>query len=101
MKHIRNAAFAAAFLGLAAGPASAQATAPATPTPSTNLDGKPGTLSDKLSDTNGVIKPSGNVDPLLTHPVFRPSQLVRPREPNGAARETRSGTQLAAQDRSG
>lgn len=66
MRPMRNAAFAAALLGLAAGPASAQTAAPAAPAapaPKTDLDQKSGTLSDKLSDTNGVIKPTGNVDP--------------------------------------
>ena len=84
MTHIRNAAFAAAFLGLAAGTASAQTAAPANPAPSTNLDGKPGTLSDKLSDTNGVIKPSGNVDPDMhkatpqagSMPVIKPGTVA-------------------------
>ena len=69
MRPMRNAALSAAFLALAAGPASAQTATPAappgsaTPAPKTDLETKPGTLSDKLSDTNGVIKPTGNVDP--------------------------------------
>ena len=81
MGHLRNAAVAAAFLGLAAGPASAQTAAPA---PKTDLDTKPGTLSDKLSDTNGVIKPTGNVDPDMhkaapqagSMPVIKPGTVA-------------------------
>ena len=88
MRHLRNAAFAAAFLGLAAAPASAQTAAPA---PKTDLDAKPGTLSDKLSDTNGVIKPTGDVDPDMhkaapqtgTTPVLKPGQ-VPPQTGSGA-----------------
>jgi hypothetical protein len=84
MTRLRHAALAAAFLGFAAGPAWAQATAPATPAPATNLDSKPGTLSDKLSDTNGVIKPTGNVDPEMhkaapqagTMPVIKPGAVA-------------------------
>ncbi|WP_237476912.1 hypothetical protein [Lichenibacterium dinghuense] len=87
MRPMRNAAFAAAFLGLAAGPASAQTAAPAAPAtqaPRTDLDAKPGTLSDKLSDTNGVIKPTGNVDPDMhkaapqtgTMPVIKPGTVA-------------------------
>ena len=80
MGHLRDAAMAAAFLGLTACPASAQTAAPA---PKTDLDAKPGTLSDKLSDTNGVIKPTGNVDPDMhkappstgSMPVIKPGQV--------------------------
>lgn len=72
MRHLRNAAVAAAFLGLAAGPASAQTAAPA---PKTDLDSKPGTLSDKLSDTNGVIKPTGNVDPDMHKAAQQPGSM--------------------------
>lgn len=87
MTPTRNAALAAAFLALAAGPASAQTAAPAapaTPAPKTDLDTKSGTLSDKLSDTNGVIKPTGNVDPEMhkgapqtgTMPVIKPGEVA-------------------------
>ena len=87
MRHLRIAAIAAAFLGLAAGPAPAQK---ATPTPRTDLDSKPGTLSDKLSGTGGVIKPTGNVDPEMhkqapqtgTTPVIKPG-TVAPQSGNG------------------
>ncbi len=88
MRHLRIAAVAAALLGLAAGPAPAQT---ATPTPRTDLDSKPGTLSDKLSDTNGVIKPTGDVDPDMhkaapqagSMPVIKPGQ-VPPQSGSGA-----------------
>ncbi len=81
MRHLRIAAVAAALLGLAAGPASAQT---ATPAPKTDLDSKPGTLSDKLSDTNGVIKPTGDVDPDMhkaapqtgSMPVIKPGTVA-------------------------
>jgi hypothetical protein len=81
MRRTRNAALAAAFLGLAAGPASAQTAAPV---PKTDLSSKPSTLSDKLSDTDGVIKPTGNVDPDMhkaapqtgTMPVIKPGTLA-------------------------
>jgi hypothetical protein len=81
---------ASALLGLA-GAASAQSAAPPT-----NLDGKPGTLSDKLGDTNGVIRPEGNVDPAMhkatpptgTMPVIKPGQVP----PQDGAGEGKGGT---------
>ena len=68
---------AVALIGLV-GAASAQSA-----TPPTNLDGKPGTLSDKLGETNGVIRPKGDVDPAMhkatpptgTMPVIKPGQV--------------------------
>ena len=80
MQRFRHAALAATILGLAAGPVCAQT---ATPAPKTDLDAKPGTLSDKLSATGGVIKPTGNVDPDMhkaapqtgTMPVLKPGQV--------------------------
>ena len=72
--------FAVLALGLlgSVGAASAQSAMPPT-----NLDGKPGTLSDKLGDTGGVIRPKGDVDPAMhkatpptgTMPVIRPGQV--------------------------
>lgn len=81
MRHMRNAAIAAAFFGLAADPASAQTPPPA---PKTDLDTRPGTLSDKLSDTNGVIRPTGDVDPDMhksapqagSMPVIKPGTVT-------------------------
>lgn len=104
MNRVRTAV-TTALLCCAAGAAAAQSTAPAgetpaagsnatipekapattgnTAVPGTNLDTKPGTLSDKLSDTNGVIKPTGNVDPAMhvpapqtgTMPVIKPGAV--------------------------
>lgn len=59
------------------------ASAQSTETPKTNLDAQPGTLSDKLSQTGGVIKPTGNVDPEMhksapqtgSMPVVKPGQV--------------------------
>ena len=85
MRPLRDAALAAAslsaFLGLAAVPASAQT---AVPVPKTDLDTKPGTLSDRLGDTGGVIKPTGDVDPGMNKsapqsgsmPVIKPGQIA-------------------------
>jgi len=85
-----------ALLGLTAGAASAQSAAPAagsdttipekapaTSVPATTLDDKPGTLSEKLSDSNGVIQPKGDVDPAMhvpapqtgTTPVIKPGAM--------------------------
>lgn len=80
MKRVCTAA--AAFLALAAGPAFAQTATPAPP--STDLGSKPGTLSDKLSDTNGVVAPTQNVDPGIrkpapqtgTMPVIKPGAVA-------------------------
>ncbi len=86
----RSVALSAAILGLAAAlgsvPATAQTSAPtaapATPAPKTDLDAKPGTLSDKLSDTGGVIKPTGDVDPAMhkAAPQTGSMPLIRPGE---------------------
>ena len=81
MRHMRYAAVLAAFLGLAAGPASAQSAAPA---PKTDLGSKPGTLSDKLGSTGGVIAPTGDIDPEMhkavpqtgSMPVIKPGQIA-------------------------
>ncbi len=88
--------FTASLCCLAAGGASAQSAAPAagsdatipekapaTSVPATNLDDKPGTLSQKLSDTDGVIQPKDNVDPNMhvpapqtgTTPIIRPGTM--------------------------
>ncbi len=85
-----------ALLCLTAGAASAQSAAPAagpdttipekapaTSVPATTLDDKPGTLSEKLSNTNGVIQPKGDVDPAMhvpapqvgTTPVIKPGAM--------------------------
>lgn len=89
MRHVRNAALAASLalspsLTFAAGTASAQTAAPAATAPKTDLDTKSGTLSDKLSDTNGVIRPTGDVDPAMhkgapqsgSMPVIRPGEVA-------------------------
>ena len=79
----------AAFLGLGAGLAAAQTAAPApgaTPqktAPATDLDAKPGTTSDKLRATGGVVRPRGDVDPGMQKPapqtgetpVLKPGQV--------------------------
>lgn len=81
---IPRVALAAAALALAGGVAAAQTSAPAPgAAPRTDLATKPGTLSDKLGATNGVIKPTGNVDPGMgkaapstgTTPVIRPGDV--------------------------
>ena len=84
MRYMRHAALAAAFLGFALSPAAAQTATPAAPAPATDVGSKPGTLSDKLSDTNGVIKPSGDVDPQMhkstpqagSMPVIKPGTVT-------------------------
>ena len=78
MRHPRIAA-AAAVLALAAGPGAAQTAAPA---PSTDLDSKSGTLSDKLGQTGGVIKPGGDVDPAMRKPAPQTgaTPVVKPRQ---------------------
>ena len=81
---------AVALIGLV-GAASAQSA-----TPPTNLDVKPGTLSDKLGETNGVIRPKGDVDPAMhkatpptgTMPVIKPGQVP----PQGGAGDGKGGT---------
>ena len=87
MRHLRKLSLATVLLGMAAGGAVAQ-TAPSAPV--TDLDATPGTLSDKLSGTGGVIKPTGNVDPEMhkqapqtgTTPVIKPG-TVAPQSGNG------------------
>ena len=81
-----GAAMAPAAAQSAAPPASSTAAAPEQTmpgtAPSTNLDQKSGSLSRKLGDTNGVIAPSGDVDPDMhvgtpktgTMPVIKPGQ---------------------------
>ena len=91
----RRLVLAVALVCTAAVPVLAQSTAPAagsdaavpekiapgTP-PATNLDQQSGSPSKKLGDTNGVIKPSGDVDPAMpvgtpktgTMPVIKPGQ---------------------------
>lgn len=96
MHPIRIASVAALALCAAAGSARAQATAPAAgdttaipektapgTAPATSLDTKSGALSDKLSGTDGVIKPTEDVDPAMdkaapqtgTMPVVKPGQV--------------------------
>lgn len=95
MTRLRTGAAAAAVLCLTGSAASAQSTPSPTPAPSTNLDSKSGTLSDKLSDTNGVIKPTGDVDPAMhkpapqtgAMPVIKPGQ-VPPQDGNGSGQGT-------------
>jgi hypothetical protein len=43
--------------------------APGADTPNTDLSNKSGTLSDKLTDANGVIHPQGAIDPLMEKPA--------------------------------
>ncbi len=98
MSHLRTVAAAAALIGLTCGGALAQAAAPAAGSsatipektaPSTDLATKPGSLSDKLAPTNGVIAPSGDVDPAMhkpppqtgNMPVVKPGEI--PAQPGG------------------
>lgn len=101
-RHLLGAALAAALATASAGPAFAQATAPANPvqpqprdpnmpsrsdTVPEKLDstGSTNTLSEKLGATGGVITPPGNVDPGIatrapvpdpgTTPVIRPGSV--------------------------
>ena len=84
-------AVATAVLCAAMGPALAQSAAPAAGSnatvpekvaPSTSLDDTSGSMSKKLGASNGVIKPTGNVDPDMnvgtpatgTMPVIKPGQ---------------------------
>ncbi|MBE7219882.1 MAG: hypothetical protein INR64_15535 [Caulobacteraceae bacterium] len=65
-------------------PASIPSTSISTPAPKTDLGSRPGTLSDKLGATDGVIKPAGNVDPAMhkptpqtgTMPVIKPGTVT-------------------------
>ncbi len=90
MNRTRLAAASAALLCLASGAARAQAAAPGSTAtipekvaPSTDLNTRPGTLSDKLGASDGVIKPSGDVDPAMhreapqtgTTPVIKPKDV--------------------------
>lgn len=92
MTRTRTVAASAALLCLASGAAWAQAAAPAAGSdatipekvaPPTDLNTKPGTLSDKLGQSNGVIKPSGDVDPAMPRgapqtgntPVLKPGAV--------------------------
>ena len=98
MYRLRTAAIAASLLGFSVSGAYAQTTAPVAGSsatvpektaPATNLDTKPGSLSDKLGSTNGVITPSGDVDPAMhkappqtgTMPVLKPGEV--PAQPSG------------------
>lgn len=84
MRSICHAALAAAVLGVAVIPVRAQTAVPTTPAPSTDVGAKPGTLSDKLNDTNGVIKPTEDVDPAMhkatpqagSMPVLKPGTVA-------------------------
>lgn len=92
MLRLYAAVIAAGLLGLPSVGALAQSVAPATgpgatapdkTAPATDLDAKPGSLSDKLGDTHGVIRPTGDVDPAMpkpapqtgTMPVLKPGQV--------------------------
>ena len=52
--------------------------------PKTDLGSKPGTLSDKLGSTGGVIAPTGDIDPEMhkptpqagSMPVIKPGQIA-------------------------
>lgn len=87
MRHTCRAALAAAILAAACGAASAQSTV----APKTDLEAKPGALSDKLGQTGGVIKPTNDVDPAMrkpapqsgSMPVVKPGQ-VPPQSGNGS-----------------
>lgn len=76
---------AAASAQSAATAAGSTPTAPETATPATDLDRKPGTLSDKLSGTDGIVEPTGDVDPGMhrptpqtgTMPVIEPRQVPK------------------------
>ena len=59
-------------------------TAPGT-IPRTNLDQKSGTLSDKLSETKGVIKPTGSVDPAIQKPTPQAGMMpvIKPGDAGG------------------
>lgn len=84
MTPTRIVAASAALLCLASAPAAgSDAAIPETTARPTDLDGKPGTLSDKLGASDGVIKPSGDVDPAMrkdapqtgTTPVIKPKDV--------------------------
>lgn len=62
MTNLRTLGAAAVLIGASALPVAAAEPAPAPPT---DVSGSGGTLSDKLSDTNGVIHPQGTVDPSM------------------------------------
>lgn len=81
--------FAAAMLLLSGVGAWGQSTAPAPDSsqtvpdkaaPATDLSSKGGTLSDKLSDTNGVIHPTAPVDPKIqkTAPATGTMEVIPP-----------------------
>ena len=54
--------------------------------PHTDLDRKSGTLSDKLSDTKGMIRPSGTIDPAMRKPAPRIGSMpvIKPKDVGGA-----------------
>ncbi len=71
--------------------ADSNATVPETTAPATTLDRKPGSLSDKLAPTNGVIAPTGDVDPAMhkqsprsgNMPIVKPGQVPAQPGSNG------------------
>ncbi|MGI3899047.1 MAG: hypothetical protein ACRYGP_16175 [Janthinobacterium lividum] len=92
MHRLCTGAAAASILILCQSGAVAQAAAPAAGSnstvpektaPATSLDTKPGSLIDKLAPTNGVIAPTGDVDPAIhkeppqsgNMPVMKPGQV--------------------------
>ena len=54
--------------------------------PRTNLDQESGTLSDKLSESKGVIKPSGTVDPAIQKPTPQAGSMpvIKPGDVGGS-----------------
>lgn len=60
-----------------------------TPVPDTDVSKRGGTLSDKLSDTKGVIRPEGAVDPGMQKapPATGTMPVVPPPGSRGGARD--------------
>ena len=90
---IRHSLRALILLGVGSGAAWAQTAPPAPdsnatiPAPSTDLSQNGGTLSDKLSTSNGVIHPQDDVDPGIgKHPPASGTMIViaPPGSPGGA-----------------
>jgi hypothetical protein len=64
-------------LAMSASVASIRAQTNPTPPPKSSIEG-PGTLSQKLNETNGVIRPEGNVDPGIRKPAPVPDPHSTP-----------------------
>ena len=58
--------FRAAILGSVLGAAPCHAQQASQAPPPSDIGNRPGTLSEKLNETSGVIHPSGGVDPGMT-----------------------------------